>query len=44
MFGNTNFCKSAATETMMLIAVLSTIFCDRYRYILILPYSRCIKS
>lgn len=26
MFGNTNFCKSAATETVMLITVLSILF------------------
>lgn len=26
MFGNSNFCKSAATETMMLVILLTTIF------------------
>jgi hypothetical protein len=26
MFGTSNFCKSAATETLMLIGVLSVIF------------------
>jgi len=26
MFGNSNFCKSAATETVLLITVLSALF------------------